>query len=80
MRQAVPAHLQARPLLATFVQNDGMARDVSNVEGDAVPSRVRFERLKASDVPQDRDELTSWLYARWIELDGWVGEQLEAHS
>jgi hypothetical protein len=28
-------------------------------------------------VPADRAALTRWLYARWQELDDWVGEQHE---
>jgi 1-acyl-sn-glycerol-3-phosphate acyltransferase len=37
--------------------------------------RVRFWRHAADTVPADRVELTEWLYARWQELDDWVGEQ-----
>jgi 1-acyl-sn-glycerol-3-phosphate acyltransferase len=46
--------------------------------GDLVGStiRVRFQRFDRADVPADRAELTRWLYARWTELDAWIGEQL----
>jgi 1-acyl-sn-glycerol-3-phosphate acyltransferase len=46
--------------------------------GDLVGSTiyVRFERFAAADIPRDRDELVRWLYARWQELDDWVGEEL----
>jgi 1-acyl-sn-glycerol-3-phosphate acyltransferase len=37
--------------------------------------RVRFWRHAAHTVPADRAALTRWLYARWQELDDWVGEQ-----
>jgi len=45
--------------------------------GDLVGStiRVKFWRHAAATVPDDREELTAWLYARWQELDDWVGEQ-----
>jgi 1-acyl-sn-glycerol-3-phosphate acyltransferase len=36
---------------------------------------VRFWRFPASDVPEGRDAMTEWLYARWQELDDWVGEK-----
>jgi 1-acyl-sn-glycerol-3-phosphate acyltransferase len=36
--------------------------------------RMRFWRFPAAEVPTDRDELIAWLYARWQELDDWVGE------
>jgi 1-acyl-sn-glycerol-3-phosphate acyltransferase len=38
--------------------------------------RVRFRRFPAAEVPSDPVDLTSWLYARWHEVDDWVGEQL----
>jgi 1-acyl-sn-glycerol-3-phosphate acyltransferase len=34
--------------------------------------RVRFQRFPAAEVPADPVELTSWLYARWQEVDDWV--------
>jgi 1-acyl-sn-glycerol-3-phosphate acyltransferase len=36
--------------------------------------RLRFWRFAAEEVPVVRDELIAWLYARWQELDDWVGE------
>jgi 1-acyl-sn-glycerol-3-phosphate acyltransferase len=36
--------------------------------------RLKFWRFAAAEVPHDRDELIAWLYARWQELDDWVGE------
>jgi 1-acyl-sn-glycerol-3-phosphate acyltransferase len=36
--------------------------------------RIRFWRFPAAEVPSDRDALIAWLYARWQELDDWVGE------
>jgi 1-acyl-sn-glycerol-3-phosphate acyltransferase len=36
--------------------------------------RLKFWRFAASEVPIDRDELIAWLYARWQELDDWIGE------
>jgi hypothetical protein len=35
---------------------------------------LKFWRFAAAEVPRDRDELIAWLYARWQELDDWVGE------
>lgn len=35
--------------------------------------RMKFWRFPATQVPQDRDDLIVWLYARWQELDDWVG-------
>jgi len=36
--------------------------------------QLKFWRYPAAEVPQDRDALIAWLYARWQELDDWVGE------
>jgi 1-acyl-sn-glycerol-3-phosphate acyltransferase len=36
---------------------------------------VRFWRHSGADVPADEPARTQWLYARWQELDDWVGEQ-----
>jgi 1-acyl-sn-glycerol-3-phosphate acyltransferase len=36
--------------------------------------RLKFWRFPAATVPRDREELVRWLYARWQELDDWVGE------
>ncbi|MEA2216845.1 MAG: hypothetical protein QOK19_2406 [Solirubrobacteraceae bacterium] len=36
--------------------------------------RLKFWRFPADSVPRDREELVNWLYARWQELDDWVGE------
>jgi 1-acyl-sn-glycerol-3-phosphate acyltransferase len=57
---------------------DGYERVSDIWNGDLVGAtiRVRFQRFPAADVPAERDELVRWLYARWIELDAWVGEQL----
>jgi len=38
--------------------------------------RVRFWRVPAADVPAGDEARTEWLYARWQEVDDWVGEQL----
>ena len=38
--------------------------------------RMKFWRFPAAEVPSGRDELIVWLYARWQELDDWVGEML----
>jgi 1-acyl-sn-glycerol-3-phosphate acyltransferase len=40
--------------------------------------RLRFWRFPAAEVPADRDELIAWLYARWQELDDWIGEMRRA--
>lgn len=37
--------------------------------------RLKFWRYPAAEVPTDRDELIVWLYARWSELDAWIGER-----
>jgi 1-acyl-sn-glycerol-3-phosphate acyltransferase len=36
---------------------------------------VRFWRSAAAEIPADRQARIEWLYARWQELDDWVGEQ-----
>jgi 1-acyl-sn-glycerol-3-phosphate acyltransferase len=36
--------------------------------------RMKFWRFAAAEVPADRDELTTWLYARWLELDEWIAQ------
>jgi 1-acyl-sn-glycerol-3-phosphate acyltransferase len=36
--------------------------------------RLKFWRFPAAEVPSDRDELITWLYDRWQELDDWIGE------
>ena len=38
--------------------------------------RVRFWRYEAAEIPAGREARRSWLFARWEELDGWIGEQL----
>jgi 1-acyl-sn-glycerol-3-phosphate acyltransferase len=35
--------------------------------------RLKFWRFAAASVPRERDELVQWLYARWQELDDWIG-------
>jgi len=34
--------------------------------------KVRFWRFDGASVPEGRDELTRWLYARWQTLDDWI--------
>jgi 1-acyl-sn-glycerol-3-phosphate acyltransferase len=36
---------------------------------------VRFWRHAAESIPDGESERTEWLYARWQELDDWVGDQ-----
>lgn len=47
-------------------------------KGDLVGStiRVRFRRHPAAEIPAGERERTEWLYARWQELDDWVGQAL----
>ena len=40
--------------------------------------RMRFWRHDASTIPAGERERAEWMYARWIELDEWVGDQLDA--
>jgi 1-acyl-sn-glycerol-3-phosphate acyltransferase len=35
---------------------------------------LKFWRFPATELPSDRDELIAWVYARWQELDEWLGE------
>lgn len=35
---------------------------------------LKFWRYPAAEVPIDREDLIAWLYARWQELDDWIGE------
>ncbi len=58
---------------------------ISNIwAGGLVGTRiaVRFWRSPGSEVPTTEQEQIEWLYARWQELDDWVGEQrgLEAKA
>jgi hypothetical protein len=41
---------------------------------------LKFWRFAAAEVPSEREDLIAWLYARWQELDDWVGEMLPAGS
>jgi 1-acyl-sn-glycerol-3-phosphate acyltransferase len=36
--------------------------------------RLKFWRFPAAEVPSGREEMIEWLYARWQELDDWIGE------
>ena len=36
--------------------------------------KLKFWRFPASEVPDEREQLIAWLYARWQELDDWIGE------
>ena len=36
--------------------------------------RLKFWRFPAAEVPTERDALIEWLYARWQELDDWIGK------
>jgi 1-acyl-sn-glycerol-3-phosphate acyltransferase len=37
--------------------------------------RMRFWRFPSQEIPRgDRAALIAWLYERWFELDGWIGE------
>jgi len=40
--------------------------------------RLKFWRFPATDVPQERDDLITWLFDRWQELDDWIGETRSA--
>lgn len=37
--------------------------------------QLKFWRFPAAEVPEDRDQLITWLYARWQLLDDWIAEQ-----
>jgi 1-acyl-sn-glycerol-3-phosphate acyltransferase len=65
-------------VVCAHVGFDGYERVSDIWNGDLVGStiRVRFQRFPAAGVPADREELTRWLYARWQEVDDWVGEHL----
>lgn len=36
---------------------------------------MKLWRFPAAEVPSGEEELAEWLYARWLTLDDWVGEQ-----
>ena len=40
--------------------------------------RVKFWRVPAAEVPVGEDAMAEWLYARWQEVDEWVGAQVAA--
>jgi 1-acyl-sn-glycerol-3-phosphate acyltransferase len=56
---------------------DGFQRISHIWAGGLVGTRiaVRFWRSPGSEVPATEQERIEWLYARWQELDDWVGEQ-----
>jgi 1-acyl-sn-glycerol-3-phosphate acyltransferase len=36
--------------------------------------KMKFWRFPAEELPEERDELVAWLYARWLELDEWIAQ------
>jgi 1-acyl-sn-glycerol-3-phosphate acyltransferase len=40
--------------------------------------RVRFWRHEPAELPSSREELATWLYERWLELDEWIAAEHEA--
>jgi 1-acyl-sn-glycerol-3-phosphate acyltransferase len=36
--------------------------------------QMKFWRFAAAEIPAERDQLTTWLYARWLELDEWIAQ------
>ena len=42
--------------------------------------RVRFRRIPRADIPADADGRVAWLFDTWLEMDGWIGEQLERRA
>jgi 1-acyl-sn-glycerol-3-phosphate acyltransferase len=40
--------------------------------------QLKFWRFAAEERPSEREQLIAWLYARWQELDDWVGEMRDA--
>ncbi len=36
--------------------------------------RLKFWRFPAAEVPCEREQMITWLYERWQELDDWIGE------
>jgi 1-acyl-sn-glycerol-3-phosphate acyltransferase len=53
---------------------EGLRRISDIWEGGLVGATVhlRFWRFPADEIPSGREELTSWLYGRWQELDDWL--------
>jgi 1-acyl-sn-glycerol-3-phosphate acyltransferase len=39
--------------------------------------RLKFWRFAAAEIPTEHEEMVAWLYARWQELDDWIGEVRE---
>jgi 1-acyl-sn-glycerol-3-phosphate acyltransferase len=56
---------------------DGFERISDVWKGELVGTtvRVRFWRHPAATIPDTREQLVAWLYARWQELDDWIDEQ-----
>ena len=44
------------------------------------PTRIRLWRFDRSTAPDDDKELVAWLLERWVEVDRWIGEQLELRA
>lgn len=36
--------------------------------------KMKFWRYPALEIPEGREELIAWLYARWLELDEWIAQ------
>lgn len=39
--------------------------------------RIRFTRVPAAGIPAGRDERVEWLDNVWLEMDGWIAEQMK---
>ncbi len=65
-------------LLMGHVGFDGLRRMSEIWQGVLVGRelRVRFRRVPRSDVPLGADDRVAWLFDAWLEMDGWIGEQL----
>src|SRR5262249_36977437 len=50
--------------------------------GDLVGTTVRIKcwRHPADSIPSTEDERTRWLYARWQEMDDWIGAAREGQA
>jgi 1-acyl-sn-glycerol-3-phosphate acyltransferase len=42
--------------------------------------RLKFWRFAAEEIPPEREQMITWLYERWLELDEWISEIREGDS
>jgi 1-acyl-sn-glycerol-3-phosphate acyltransferase len=62
-------------VIMAHVGLDGLATVKHLLDGTVIGSRirVRFWRIPASEIPQDREGRIDWLFGQWERVDRWIG-------